>query len=117
MPIHFVGMGHLPRTHPRQDLSVPPLPPTNLPRPALSLCTAIRPASFDCWSVHLPVLARTTLAIEYFRGVGSALGSVWISLDSHDGDPGQLLRSLIQGLRTLTRRLGAKELLLCSSSA
>ncbi len=90
----------------------PPLPPDHLPRPALVALlqqSALRRLILVCAPAGF---GKSTLAIEYSEQLAAHWRSVWLSLDSHDGDPGQLLRSLIQGLRTLYPALGAKELLL-----
>lgn len=88
----------------------PPLPPDHLPRPALvallqqaaqrRLILVCAPAGFG----------KTTLAIEYSEQLSAPWRSIWLSLDPQDGEQGQLLRSLIQGLRTLYPTLGGKEL-------
>ncbi|MFO7704524.1 MAG: LuxR C-terminal-related transcriptional regulator [Halopseudomonas sp.] len=88
----------------------PPLPPDHLPRPALvallqqssqrRLILVCAPAGFG----------KSTLAIEYSEQLPAPWRSIWLSLDSQDGEHGPLLRSLIQGLRTLYPLLGAKEL-------
>lgn len=88
----------------------PPLPPDHLPRPALvallqqsgrrRLILVCAPAGFG----------KSTLAIEYSEQLPAPWRSVWLSLESQDGEQGQLLRSLIHGLRTLYPLLGAKQL-------
>lgn len=88
----------------------PPLPPDHVLRPALvallqqaaqrRLILVCAPAGFG----------KSTLAIEYCEQLAAPWQSIWLALESHDGEQGQLLRRLIHGLQRLYPQLGHHEL-------
>ncbi|QIB49708.1 LuxR C-terminal-related transcriptional regulator [Pseudomonas sp. OIL-1] len=94
----------------------PPLPADHLPRPEL-IALLEQAASRRLVMVCAPAgFGKSTLAIELCEGLSASRRSVWISLDHHDALAGQLLHSLIAGLRTLYPELGEPELALLQQS-
>ncbi|QJD59211.1 helix-turn-helix transcriptional regulator [Pseudomonas sp. gcc21] len=94
----------------------PPLPADHLPRPEL-IALLNQAASRRLVMICAPAgFGKSTLAIELCESLAASRRSVWISLDQHDALAGQLLRSLIAGLRTLHPQLGEPELALLEES-
>lgn len=94
----------------------PPLPADHLPRPEL-IALLDQAAARRLVMICAPAgFGKSTLAIEYAEHLSASRRSVWISLDHHDARPGQLLRTLIAGLRTLYPELGESELALLQQS-
>ena len=94
----------------------PPLPADHLPRPEL-IALLDQAASRRLVMICAPAgFGKSTVAIEFCERLSASRRSVWISLDHHDALAGQLLRSLIAGLRTLYPELGEPELALLQQS-
>jgi len=90
----------------------PPLPADHLPRP--ELVRLIQDAA-HCRLILLCAPAgfgKSTLAVEVAEQLPAQWLSVWVALERRDADPRQLLRTLIQGLRSLFPEAGSSELTL-----
>ena len=94
----------------------PPLPADHLPRPEL-IASLDQAASRRLLMICAPAgFGKSTLAVEFCEQLPPPRRAVWISLDTHDALPGQLLRSLVAGLQTLHSTLGEAELELLEQS-
>ncbi|KKO02111.1 hypothetical protein LCGC14_0109730 [marine sediment metagenome] len=94
----------------------PPLPADHLPRP--DLMSAFNQAgSRRLVLVTAPAgFGKSTLAIEYCEQLDAAWHCVWIALDAQDAQPGQFMRSVVTGLRSVYPLLGDAELTLLQQS-
>lgn len=90
----------------------PPLPVDHLPRP--ELVRLIQDAA-HCRLILLCAPAgfgKSTLAAEVAEQLPAPWLSIWVALERRDANAVQLLRTLVQGLRTLFPQAGSGELAL-----
>ena len=90
----------------------PPLPADHLPRP--ELVRLIQDAA-HCRLVLLCAPAgfgKSTLAVEVAEQLPAPWTSIWVALERRDASPIQLLRTLIQAVRTRFPEAGSSELAL-----